>query len=80
MSERTNVTTTTSGSPHPGQRSGRGNNRGSRGKPRWNKNRQNKYNFTGKTKEMNGHVFQLRVEQKKRMPYMRNQILMRRME
>ena len=61
-----NPTNTTPGGPHPGQRSGRGNSRGGRDKPRWNKGKSGRNTFTGKTKEMNGHVFQLRVEQKKR--------------
>ena len=66
MADHTNATTVDPGGPNPGQRPGRGNNRGDRGQQKWNRNKQSKYNFTGKIKEMNGHVFQLRVEQKKR--------------
>ena len=66
MAERTNTTTPDSGGPNPGPRPGRGNNRGGQGRPRWSKNKQPRHNFTGKTKEMNGHVFQLRVEQRKK--------------
>ena len=35
-------------------------------KQKWSRNRQNNANFTGKTREMNGQVFQLQLEQKKK--------------
>ena len=66
MADRTTGTIPDPGAPHPGQRSGRGSNRGGRSRQKWNRNKQNKHTFIGKTKEMNGHVFQLRVEQCKK--------------
>ena len=44
---------------------GRNNNRTQRGRTKWNKGKQQGA-FIGKTKEMNGHVFQLQAEQKKK--------------
>ena len=44
----------------------RNQHRNSRNKPRWNKGKQNNSGFTSKTREMNGHVFQLQAEQKRR--------------
>ena len=61
-----NTTGSEPSGPNPGQRPSRGGTRGGQGQQRWKKGHQSKHNFTGKTKEMNGHVFQLRVEQKKR--------------
>ena len=64
--ERTSITSLEPSGPNPGHRPSRGGTRGGRECQRWNKNKQSKYVFTGKTKEMDGNVFQLRVEQKKR--------------
>ena len=64
--ERVNTTGSEPNGPNPGQRPSRGGTRGGRGRQRWKRGHQTKHNFTGKTKEMNGHVFQLRVEQKKK--------------
>ena len=61
-----NTTGSEPSGPNPGQRPSRGGTRGGRGRQRWKRGHQTKHNFTGKTKEMNGHVFQLRVEQKKK--------------
>ena len=61
----TGHTSSEPGGPNPGQRFSRGGTRGGRGKPRWNRNKQVKHAFNGKTKEMNGQLFLLRVEQKK---------------
>ena len=47
----------------PGQRTSRSGTRGGCGRQKW-KNRSTRNTFTGKTKEMNAHVFQLQVEQK----------------
>ena len=53
LQEHTTTTGPDPGGPNPGQRSNRGGTRGGRGQQRWNKNKQSKHNFTGKTKEMN---------------------------
>ena len=42
------------------------NNRSQKSKAKWQKGRQNKSGFVGKTREMNGQVFQLQAEQKKK--------------
>ena len=54
--------------PELGQRTNRGGTRVNRGRSKWS-NRNNKNTFTGKTKEMNSHVFQLQVEQKRKGQY-----------
>ena len=71
MSSRPNSphreSSTTRGS-NPGQRTGRSGTRGGRGRQRWNP-KSNKNTFNGKTREMNGNVFQLQVEQKRKGQY-----------
>ena len=52
----------------PGQRTSRSGTRGGRNRTKWN-NKPNRNTFTGKTKEMNSHVFQLQVEQKRKGQY-----------
>ena len=65
MSQESSIQSTPkSGGSNPGQRPSRNGTQGCRGRQKWEKSKQNKGNFTGKTKEMNGHVFQLQVEQR----------------
>ena len=45
----------------PGHRTSRSGTRGGCGRQKWS-NRSNQNVFTGKTKEMNSHIFQLQVE------------------
>ena len=52
----------------PGQRTGRSGTRGGRVRQKWNP-KSNKNTFNGKTREMNGNVFQLQVEQKRKGQY-----------
>ena len=53
--------------PDPGTTTGTcGTRRHNKTKAKWNRSKQAKNTFTGKTKEMNRHVFQLHAEQKKK--------------
>ena len=53
--------------PNPGTAIGMGGTRRhNNAKAKWNRSKQTKNTFIGKTKEMNGHVFQLHAEQKKK--------------
>ena len=49
------------------------NPRQQRTRQKWSKGRQNS-NFTGKTREMNGQVFQLQLEQKKKANFKKHWI------
>ena len=69
MNESRNSNNPESSGSNPGQRSSRSTNRGGRGNKKWNRNKYSKNGFSGKTKEMNGHVFQLQVEQRKKGQY-----------
>ena len=51
---------------NPRHMPGRNTSRDGHGRNRWNCNKSNKSKFTGKTKEMHGHVFELQVERKQK--------------
>ena len=62
-----NPTTPNLRGPDPGYNAGRGRTpRQGKPKPKWNRSKQQKNAFVGKTKEMQGHVFQLHAEQKRK--------------
>ena len=69
MSQETNTTLGSRGQNtefNPGQRPGRNTTRNPRNRTKWSRNKNNKNNFQGKSKEMNGQVSQLQVERKQK--------------